>query len=278
MSDTENNSKSSTDSAEEMDPTVPFPEPQQGTSLQKSSEDSAIPSLPQLKVEGGPITQIAKSVSNVVSKQLTPKAKLATLQFMEAHSRGIAGAAAIKCKGVRCVLVDICPLTGTDDSYPLNQRCPFLQGLVQVWVNKHLNTMGIEDYTLPEYSYDMDMLYELAGQELIRWMAAQQLANKGTLVEERKIGATISGDELFGEVVSPLIEVIDTQSKIIMKIRDALLGTRKAQIQAGRDAGDSSRKSTELAAKARETVNSRLRTLREGEENVKDADFDIKEE
>jgi len=151
-----------------------------------------------------------------------------------------------------------------------------MQGLVQLWVNKHLLAMGIEDHILPEYSYDMDMLYELAGQELIRWQATQQLAVKGTITEERKIGATISGDELFGEVVTPLIEVIDTQSKIIMKIRDALLGTRKAQIQAGRDAGDSSKKSTELAAKAHTSVQERLRVLRGDAEEVKDAEFDVK--
>jgi len=187
----------------------------------------------------------------------------------------MASASAIKCKGLSCVLVDICPLNGTDDPFPIGMRCPFMSSLVQMWVNKHLLAMGIEDHALPEYSYDMDMLYELAGQELIRWQAAQQLASKGTLVEERKIGATISGDELFGEVVSPLIEVIDTQSKIIMRIRDALLGTRKAQIQAGRDAGDSSRRSTELADRARGTIEKRLEELRNGPEEVKDASFEI---
>ena len=278
MSDTEQDSNTSTGSPDETAFIVPSPEQQPGTSLQPNSNSSVVPFYPQLKVEGGTIAQIAKNVAVAVSKGCKEKTKLATLQFMEANSRGIAGAAAIKCQAATCVLVDVCPLTGTDDPYPEGQRCPFMRGLVQLWVNKHIIAMGIDDYTLPEYSYDMDLLYEMSAQELIRWQATQQLAVKGTIVEERKIGATISGDELFGEVVSPLIEVIDVQSKIIMKIRDALLATRKAQIQAGKDAGDPSRKSTELAARARASVSSRLKVLREGEEEVQEAEFDLRED
>ena len=137
-----------------------------------------------------------------------------------------------------------------------------------------MTSLGIEDFDSPENSFDLDLLYELAGHELIKWKAAQHLSHKGRIVEERQVAAGLQGDQIFGEVMSPAIEAIDIQNKITMKLREALLATRKAQIQAGKDMGDPSRKTAELARKAKDKAQDRLRAQRE---NIQDADFEVKE-
>jgi hypothetical protein len=225
-------------------------------------------------VKGGDLSEITKSVSEDVAGGYPEETQEATLHFMQTHAHGFAGAIAMKCQGKGgCPIYDSCPLVQTNQPLPIGKACPFERGIVQTWVNKHLVALGIDDYLSPENSFDMDILYELAAHELIKWKAAQHIAKKGTLVDDRQVAANMQGEAIFAEVISPALEVLDIHNRITMKLRDALLATRKAQIQAGRDMGDPSKKSADLASRARQKALERLGKKKK--EDVKDADFDV---
>jgi hypothetical protein len=144
-----------------------------------------------------------------------------------------------------------------------------------MWVNKHLHALGIENIDAPENSFDMDMLYELAGQELIRWRCGAYLAKNPNIVENKLIAETIQGTPIFADVMNPVIDAMERAGKNVAKIRDALLATRKAQITAGQVAIDATQKAAELRKKAAE-INKMRRELNSG--LLKQGQFTIKNE
>jgi hypothetical protein len=288
IGNTPEKSNSSKDSVQPTDPTALSPAPPSNESSNKSLVPTEKPSYIPLSMECGSLEKITNSITKAISQDMTPEAKAATVRFLDKNSRGFVGGLAMLCRGRgvvderhpgkmevdQCPILEVCPIAEAGDPFPLNKPCPFEQSLVQIWVNKHLTALGIEDFDSPENSFDLDLLYELAGHELLKWKAAQHLAHSGRIVEERQVAAGLQGDQIFGEVMSPALEAIDIQSKITMKLREALLATRKAQIQAGKDMGDPSRKTAELARKAKEKAQSRLKIQRE---NIEDAEFEVKE-
>jgi hypothetical protein len=223
-------------------------------------------------VKGGDLATIAKTISDEIAGGAPAETKEAALHFLQKNANGFVGALSMRCQGRNCPILDVCPLFETKQELPVGKPCPFESAIVQMWVNKHLLALGIEDFASPENSFDIDMLYELAAHELIKWKAAQHLSQKGKLVEERQVAANIQGDAIFAEVISPALEILDVHNKITMKLRDALLATRKAQIQAGKDMADPSKKAADLAERARIKALSRLGKG----EKIQDADFEVK--
>lgn len=270
LNDIPENSNGSTGSQKETDPIAHSLGPPSETSTDKNQEKK--PSLPALRTRGGNLSDIAKSVTEDISSNLPQSTKEATLKFINANAHGFVGGLAMQCRGERCPILSDCPLYQTNQTLPVGSKCPFEASLVQTWVNRHLMALGIDDYADPANSFDMDMLYELAANELIKWKASQHLSRAGSIITERQVAANTQGDAIFAEVISPALEVIDVHTKITMKLRDALLATRKAQIQAGKDMGDPSKKAAELAEKARKKAMDRLG---KGEQ-IKDAEYDVK--
>ena len=271
---TPSNGDTSSDSPNELVPIVPSPEPQPEPLSSGSALTTQDFSSPTLTVRGGSLADI----SNRVSKELTvgmPKDTLAaTEKFIQKNCNGFVGALSMKCKGLNCGILDVCPLYQTQQPLPLGKPCPFEQGIIQTWVNKHLISLGIDDVYAPENSFDMDILYELAANELIKWKAAQHISDRGQVIEEKQVSATMQGDAIFGDVLSPAVELLEVHTKITMKLRDALLATRKAQIQAGKDMTDPSKKAADLAEAARKKAMERLGRA----EKIKDAEFEVQDE
>lgn len=265
----------SSDSPLGLDPTAPLQEEQ----LKESSPPNSltIPSCfnKTLTVRGGSLAEIASRVSADIAADMPEETKIATAKFIQNNANGFVGGLAMKCRGLNCPIIDSCPLHETAQPLPLGKPCPFEQGIVQTWVNKHLVALGIEDYMAPENSFDMDILYELAANELIKWKAAHHLSDRGRVIEEKQVAANMQGDAIFAEVLSPAVELLEVHTKITMKLRDALLATRKAQIQAGKDMGDPSKKAANLAESARAKAMERLG--KQQKEEVKDADFTVGE-
>lgn len=275
LSGTPSNGSTSSDSPSEQDPTVPSPEQPPEKSSEKSLSVTPLSSSPALTVKGGNLADIATRVSTDIAGDLPEETQLATAKFIQQNANGFVGGLAMKCKGLNCPIIDSCPLHETNQPLPLGKSCPFEQGIVQTWVNKHLMSLGIDDHLAPENSFDMDILYELAANELIKWKAAQHLSDRGRVIEEKQVAANMQGDAIFAEVLSPAVELLEVHTKITMKLRDALLATRKAQIQAGKDMGDPSKKAAELAESARKKAMERLGRQME---KIEDAEYDVKED
>lgn len=215
------------------------------------------------------------SAAETLTPDLSEEGKNVLKNFILRNSRGFAGAMPMMCKGPQCPFVHACPLYEANSKLPMGQRCPVEESIVYMWVNKHLHALGIENVDSPENSFDMDMLYELAGQELIRWRCGAYMSKNPDIVENKLIAETIQGTPIFADVMNPVIDAMERAGKNVAKIRDALLATRKAQITAGQVAIDATQKAAELRKKAAE-INKMRRELNSG--LLKPAQFTIKDE
>lgn len=269
---------SSTDMNESKEPDAPSPEEQPNQCSSKSLLPEGMNLFSISKTDGGHLQKITNSVSDAVSHltDLDDNQKEIVRSFFESNAHGSTSTMSMECHGEGtedspgCPFLHVCPLYAAKADLPVGKKCPVEDGLVRIWVDKHLMSLGITDHLDPENSFDMEMLYELATHRLIQWRAQAHLSKKGALVEEKIIGYSNKGQPMFADVLSPLLETLTAHNTIAMKIRDALLATRKAQIQAGRDMGDNTRRGAELSEKARQKALDRLKAQRE---KVKDADF-----
>ena len=215
------------------------------------------------------------SAAEALTPGLTPEGADIIRKFINRSSKGFIGSMPMVCKGVECPFLHACPLYEAGAKLPMGSRCPVEESIVYMWVNKHLHALGIENIDAPENSFDMDMLYELAGQELIRWRCGAYLAKTPNIVESKLVGESIQGTPLFADVMNPVIDAMERAGKNVAKIRDALLATRKAQITAGQVAIDATQKAAELRKKAAE-INKMRREINSG--MLKPAQFTIKNE
>ena len=216
---------------------------------------------------------LISSAERTAKKQLTPAQKELLSNFVEASTHGAAASAPMICKGAGCAFLSACPLAQAQIPLPVTKPCPAERSMVQIWVNKHLDNLGIKDPLAADNSFDMDLLYEIAHMELIRWRATVHLSDDSAMIEEKQIAATPQGEGIFADIIHPALDILERAGKQVQKLRDALLATRKAQIQAGQQMGDPSVKAASLVERARK-VNRKRRELQE----AKDAEFEVLDE
>jgi hypothetical protein len=266
---TPENLNSIPDTSKETDHIAPLQKLPQKNSLSKSSQDQEEIYPLRLKEEGGNLSNLVQTVTN--SLATSEESHKIIESFFKKHSRGFGAALTLICRGTACPFLHTCPLYKAKQELPVSKSCPVEGNLTQLWVNKHLIGLGIDDYDNPEYSFDMDILYEMAAHELIKWRLASHLSESGALVSEQQVSGTPTGEPIFAEVISPILQELDRHSRITMKLRDALLATRKAQAQAGKEMSDPTQKSSELVRKFREIQ-------RRKREKIKDIEFDVIED
>jgi hypothetical protein len=223
------------------------------------------------------MVQIAESLNGQpLSKE---KADIIKAQMTNAVM-GYTSVLAMKCRGKECPFLSCCSLNQAGVPLPIGESCPIEKSIVAIWVTKHLKSLGIEDIMNPENSFDMDLLYELAGQELIRWRCGVHLSDDPSLVSSQHIQTTLQGEPLFEDVINPVIEIMERAGRNIQKIREALVATREAQVKAGQEMRDSSQRAAELKQKALEQIKKKREMLnrlnQKSDETVKEADFSIK--
>tara|TARA_R110002074_G_scaffold402324_1_gene607013 strand:+ start:48300 stop:49133 length:834 start_codon:yes stop_codon:yes gene_type:complete len=271
--------KSGNDSQPATGPTVnSVGQPSGGSSKTSSTVTKTTSSTPSVTKPGD-----LKAIKNVVVNNLvqvaetkskhpmSPAGREALVHFIDSATKGYVGSLGMICKGPQCPFISDCPLNNIKSQLPIGDKCPVENAMVTMWLNKHLKALGIEDPNDPIHSFDMDMLYELAGQELIRWRCSVHLSDDPRLVSNQQVGATQQGEPIFGDVINPVLDVMERAGKNISKIREALVATREAQIKAGQLASDPTERAAELKKKANDFIEKR----RKANEKLKDAEFKI---
>jgi hypothetical protein len=254
---------------------------QSGESSNKNLSPEDRTFLAPLDPKAGDLKHIKKEVvTNLVTiaesesgKRVTDEGKLVLAAFIENTTRGFAGSLGMICKGASCPFISACPLSKIQSKLPVGKSCPVETSIITMWINKHLRALGIEDPDDPVHSFDMDMLYELAGQELIRWRCSVHLSDDPRLVSNQQVGATQQGEPIFADVINPVIDVMERAGRNVAKIREALVATREAQIKAGQSASDPTQRAAELRDKANQIVRERLRSR----EKIVDTEYKVKE-
>jgi hypothetical protein len=250
---------------------------EESSSLSTKGKDSIF--LAPLDLKSGDLKNIknivVNNLVNIVNEEngtgLSKEGIDVISSFIENTTRGYVGSLGMVCKGASCPFVGACPLNKIGSKLPIGKVCPVECSIVTMWINKHLKALGIENPDDPVHSFDMDMLYELAGQELIRWRCSVHLSDNPRLVSNQQVGATQQGEPIFADVINPVLDVMERAGKNIAKIRDALVATRQAQIKAGQVTTDPTQRAAELREKAVKIAKER----RNSQEKLKDAEFRI---
>ncbi len=227
----------------------------------------------------GDLKNIKKAVNNQLvniseesGHQLSDAGKETIQRFVDQISLGFAATMTMIC-GPKCSFISACPIKQSGAPLPYGKRCPVESSIIAVWVNKHLKALGIEDYDDPAHSFDLDLLYELAGQELIRWRCGVHLSDDPELVTNQLVGYSVNGEAIFSDVINPVLDVMERAGRNVAKIREALLATRKSQIEAGRNTLDPSQKASDLRAKAQKIAARR----KLAQEQIKDVEYEVKD-
>jgi len=199
---------------------------------------------------------------------LSAESKQVLAKFVENASRGFVSVMPMVCKGEQCPYISACPLKAAGSKLPVSKRCPVEDTISAIQVSKHLSALNIDNVDDPSHSFDVDMLCELAGLELLRWRCGVELSRNPKLIITEMVGATLEGESIYMDKPAPIIEVMERTSKHIAKLRDALVATRKAQLEAGQDISDVSQRAADLRLKAEEAKKKRL-------EQIKPADYKV---
>ena len=203
-----------------------------------------------------------------------PKEKYGVIEhFMVRAQHGHQAALPMKCKENLCPFIGMCPLEQAKLDLPTGKDCPVEQALIQMWVNKTMDALNI-DPTDPEFSVDVDMVYELAGMELLRMRAGHHMSTDPALVEEKIVGYSPQGQPIYDEKPKIALLILEKYSKVVNKLREQLLATRKSQAQAGQLAGDVSVRTANIMARAK-----KIAEARRAGGSIHDADFiEVKDE
>lgn len=274
------NMKSGPDSPKETASPAPSQDqPSSGSSglSDKSADKSSLAPLALKLGDPRHIREIvANNLINVAEKEsgavISPEGKKYLQQFIEMTSKGFVTSMSMTCAGPKCPFISACPLNKIGSKLPIGKTCPVESSIIVTWITKHLKVLGIEDIDDPAHSFDMDMLYELAGQELLRWRCSIHLSDDPRLVSNQQVGATTQGEPIFADVINPVLDVMEKAGRNISRIREALVATRESQVKAGQIATDPSTRAAELREKAAQIAEAR----RKQQETLKDAEFKIK--
>jgi len=200
-----------------------------------------------------------------------PREKYEIIEHFMARARyGHQAALPMKCKAKACPFLGMCPLETAKLELPLGKDCPVEQALVQMWVNKTLGALNIDPED-PEYAVDIDMVYELAGMELLRMRAGHHMSTSPSLVEEKIVGYSPQGQPIYDEKPKVALLILEKYSKVVNKLREQLLATRKSQAQAGQLAGDVSVRTANIMSRAKKIAEARRAGI-----PIADADFSVK--
>ncbi len=192
--------------------------------------------------------------------------------FMANVMHGHQSSLPMVCKAEQCPFIGLCPLKQAKIKLPIGKQCTVEKAVMAQWVQVTLNALNI-DPNNPENAVDISMVFELAGLEMLRYRAAWHLSTSPNLVEERIVGYSPQGDPIYAEQPKAALIVLEKYGKLVSKLRDQLLATRRAQAQVGKLSNDLSMRGAELLSKARELAEKRRQNS-----NTVEAEFTIANE
>ncbi|RMG66900.1 MAG: hypothetical protein D6710_12005 [Nitrospirae bacterium] len=197
-----------------------------------------------------------------------PADKLSIIHgFMDRAKFGHQAALPMVCRGNKCPLINVCPLKEAGLDLPVGKKCPVEKSVIEQWVFRTMESLDI-DPDDPEYAVDMDMVYELAGIELLRMRLAASLAEEPDVYREKIVGYSPQGDPIYDDKPNMSLLLLEKYSKVVAKLRDQLVATRKSQAQVGKLAGDKSVRSANILEKAK-----RIAERRASSRDIEDAEI-----
>ena len=216
----------------------------------KEKPEQALQNVPTL-----PNSVSSESILSIAAKEagceITTKEQLEILdKFIDDTKYGHSASLPMFCKGGSCPFFSICPLEKAKIKLPVGKPCPVERSIMAKWISDNITALGINPDN-PEDAVDMNMIAELAGMELIRYRAAWHLSKEPELVEMRVVGYSPQGEPIYDEKPRMSLLILEKYAKVMGKLRDQLLATRRSQAQVGKISNDLSVRAANMQEKAR---------------------------
>lgn len=232
--------------------------------VEQEKKDNESKEVVKIDTKDEALVKSAEEAGMTITSEKTVKI---LAQFVERQKHGHQGAMSMTCKGTKCSYLSMCPLHEAGEKLPVNKRCPVENILIQMWSAKFIQALGI-DMDDPEYAIDMDMVYELAGLELIRNRAACKLSDEPDIFKRDITAFSPQGAPIYDDKPNMALLILERYGKRVDKLREQLIATRQAQAKIGKISGDSSVKAARLAARAKKIIEKRM-----SGGSIEDADF-----
>lgn len=237
--------------------------------MQPDKPEKSVQSKGEIVIPG-PTTNPLVTLTSANGAQLSAEQSNVLTKFMQSVTYGHQAALPMTCKALKCPFLKMCPLYKASVELPEGKTCPVEAALISQWVQITMDALHIKD-TDPEDAVDMSMIYELAGLEMIRYRAAAKLAETPELIEERVVGYSPQGSPIYGEVPKAALIVLEKYGKMISKLRDQLLATRRSQAMVGNIQNDVSSRGASLMERAKKLAEDR----KSAQNNPMDAEFSV---
>lgn len=230
--------------------------PEVPVSHEVKQNQAAIEPVPELP-EGTNLLAIAAGKSGLT---MTTGQIQALDEFMTKVRFGHQSAMPMRCKGDACPVITHCPLHLALMELPVGKVCPVEKSMINLWVKEALVALKIDPED-PDNAIDLAMAFELAGMELIRYRASLKLSDEPMLTKDIIVGYSPQGKPIYDEKPSQSLLILERQAKIIGRLREQLLATRRSQAQVGKISGDISVRGANMLSKARELAEKRRANL-----------------
>ena len=224
--------------------------------------------VPALYSDSAPTNALIKA-SMDVGINLSEQDMAELKSFMASSKYGHQSSLSMKCTGIKCDFYEICPLKKINAELPIGKQCPVENALIEQWVSMYFASLGL-DKEDPGNSIEVHMVYELAGLELLRRRAANELSKDSSLVKNMIVGYSPQGEPIYDDKPAQALLILERHSKIVNKLRESLLATPKSAAQAGQINSDVSTRTANILKKTRAIV-----AARKSGNSIEDVNFQI---
>lgn len=152
--------------------------------------------------------------------------------------KGNLAALPMLCKGEKCPFLGQCWIRELNDrghktAYPIGKQCPQEMIVLELWIKKLAGNIGLNPDN-PEDALQLELVYELATNELMRYRAAFHLSTDPELVKKSISAYGPKGEPVWEVKINPATALHERLSRLILKLKEQMLATPKAQAQVGR--------------------------------------------
>lgn len=152
-----------------------------------------------------------------------------------------------------CPMLHACYLHNSGIKLPVGKLCPIELAIMDDCISR--NVAGL-DIDLDSAAGQMELLqvWELARAEVVEWKAGAKMADRKDVIMRELTSAVpdMNGNvtNIFEEKITPEVQLMERWAKMKLKMREALLATRKAQAAAGQVNDDETNRLTTLKKRA----------------------------
>ena len=206
-------------------------------------------------------------------QKLTPEQKNGLAKAIDPN--GFLHLTPMICNDQDCPMYRKCPLVRLLIARPVGEDCPVESAEIRTWQHRLFEVLPAEEKGDP---YNVMLVNDIALLQLIEQRAMVKLADTGDIEQEITVGYAPDGGALKNKDIHRSLQVLERIGKRKTQLMSKLLATPQDKVKAA-TAGmyDRSQAAVKLVAKMEELQAKREKAKQEGESEVIEADFEVKE-